>query len=108
MIVYVAGPLGTPWDWPINVAAAVAVGNKIIDAGHVPIVPHLAVHLHKAKARSYEEWLALDFKILARCDALYRMPGVSPGADREVAEADKLGIPVVYTIVDLDDLPRHP
>ena len=34
--------------------------------------------------------MTADFDVLARCDALLRMPGESPGADREVAHALKV------------------
>ena len=38
-----------------------------------------------------------DFLLwLASCDELVRLPGESAGADREVSEARRLGIPVVF------------
>jgi hypothetical protein len=39
----------------------------------------------------------MDEQIILRCDALFRLPGVSAGTDREVAFASKNGIPVLTT-----------
>jgi hypothetical protein len=47
---------------------------------------------------AYETWLTLDLIWLATCDAVWRLPGVSAGADREVAEAQRLGLPVWTTL----------
>lgn len=38
-----------------------------------------------------------------RCDALYRMEGDSPGADREVEFANMHNIPVFFDIDDLNE-----
>jgi hypothetical protein len=38
--------------------------------------------------------------MLARCDALLRLPGESPGADREVKRARELWIPVYGLLED--------
>jgi hypothetical protein len=42
-----------------------------------------------------------DFEWLKCCDAVLRLPGESTGADREVALAKELGIPVYYSIADI-------
>jgi hypothetical protein len=44
---------------------------------------------------SYEDWMAHALSLVAHSDVLIRLPGQSSGADREVAWAEKLGIPVV-------------
>lgn len=94
-LVYVAGPYTTPEPVGMNVKRAVEVGSRMLDAGLAPIVPHLSHYWHLADPHPYEAWLALDFEIIRRCDHVYRMPGVSPGADREVAFArDECDIPV--------------
>ena len=38
---------------------------------------------------------------LRRCDAVLRLPGKSPGADKEVKEAQALDMPVYFGIEDL-------
>ena len=96
LLVYVAGPLGAEPAWPVNVNAAIAVGNALLDA-HPRIrvhVPHLSVLLHRAAPRDYEEWMAMDFATIRESRAVYRIPGNSPGADREVALAGELRLPV--------------
>ena len=47
----------------------------------------------------YEEWMAIDFEMVRRSDAVFRLPGISDGAEREVALADDLGLPV-FTVMD--------
>jgi hypothetical protein len=79
----------------------ILVANKIMDAGHVPFVPLLSNFWHTITPRPYEDWMKIDFAFIPDCDALYRMKGDSSGADREVALAESLGIPVYY---DLDIL----
>lgn len=45
-------------------------------------------------------WYELDLRMLHACDALYRLPGASRGAD-----AEEMGLPVYY---DLDEIiARH-
>lgn len=94
-LVYVAGPL-TTGNQDRNVNRAVKVADNIRAWGGVPIIPHLSTIWAMISDRhwSYEDWMEVDFAYIKRCDALYRMPGDSPGADREVRYAESLGIPV--------------
>ena len=91
--VYVAGPY-TKGDQAVNVRTAIMAANRLMDEGHHPYTPHLTHFHHLLFPRRYEDWMELDFAFLRHCDALLRLPGESSGADREVALADKLGIPV--------------
>lgn len=91
--IYVAGPYTQP-DPAANAARAVEAANRIFDAGYWPYIPHLTHFWHPQIPRPYEDWMALDLVWLEVCDALVRLPGDSPGADREVAQAQELGIPV--------------
>lgn len=49
----------------------------------------------------HADWLRVDFEYVRRCDALLRLPGESVGADAEVSEALRIGVPVFYSIDDL-------
>lgn len=99
MRVYVAGPYSRD---PIGgVRAAIEAAHALLDAGHQPYVPHTTMLLDLARHRPYEEWLALDLVWLAQCEAVLRLPGASPGADRECARARELGIKVVERVEDL-------
>ena len=64
--------------------------------GFVPFVPHLTVFYNLQSFHTYEEWMEYDFTWLDVCDALFRMPDRSPGADREVEKAKEWGKPVFY------------
>ena len=105
MLVYVAGPY-TLGDVAVNVRAAIDAGNRIMDAGHIPFVPHLTHFWHIVHPRPYEDWLAYDNHFVPLCQALVRLPGDSKGADAEVALARGLLIPVFYSVESFLDM--HP
>ena len=94
--VYIAGPF--TGDVEANCAAAIDAGERVRQAGHLPFIPHLYRAWHERHPASYEEAMALCFAEVSRCDVLLRMPGASPGADREVKHAIERGIPVVYNV----------
>lgn len=98
--VYVAGPYsgGQP---VLNTRKAIEVGDQLADEGFVPFIPHLNHFWHYLKPRGYDFWLNYDIEWLKVCDVLLRIPGDSPGADKEVSLANDLGIPVYDSIEDL-------
>jgi hypothetical protein len=91
--VYVAGPY-TNGDTEANVASAIDAADALLLAGHAPFLPHLTHFWHLRHGHQWSEWLALDLVWLEQCEALVRLPGESPGSDREVERARELGIPV--------------
>jgi hypothetical protein len=95
--VYIAGPY-TKGDVAVNVRNAIEAANRLADIGYAPFVPHLTHFWHLTFPRPYEFWCELDNAFLPHCDILLRLPGESAGADREVALAHKLRIPVVCGI----------
>jgi nucleoside 2-deoxyribosyltransferase len=90
--VYLAGPISS--DPMGGTRAAVLAAAELDDRGFACFVPHRSVLDQMIKPREYESWMRVDFAWLARCDALLRLPGESSGADREMVEAERLGIPV--------------
>jgi uncharacterized protein DUF4406 len=98
--VYVAGPY-TKGDVAVNVRRAIEVGTELFDLGYIPFIPHLTHFWHLVTPKPYETWLDIDNEWLPTCDALLRIPGESSGADKEVALAHKLGIPVYFDIIAL-------
>lgn len=98
--VYIAGPM-TKGCIRTNVRVALAAATELADAGFAPIVPHLSHFWDMMYPRPYEYWMKIDFEWLAACGALLRLPGESSGADREVAKAQELGIPVFYSVQEL-------
>jgi len=98
--VYIAGPY-TKGDVAVNVANAIVVADELMTAGYTPYCPHLSHFQHLLEPRPYEDWIALDIEWVRVCDFVLRLPGESAGADGEVIEALKLGIPVVGSIAEL-------
>jgi hypothetical protein len=78
----------------VNTYRAIQAADELAEMGFVPFVPHLAHLWHTVSPHPYEFWLAYDLHWLRLCHAVLRLPGESDGADREVAEAVRLGIRV--------------
>jgi len=97
--VYVAGPY-SQGDPEANTYRAMAEADKLLAAGYCPYLPHLSHFHHLQHPHDYETWMRLDFAYLAVCDVLIRIPGPSPGADREVKVAKERGIPVYYSVAE--------
>lgn len=95
--VYVAGPY-TNGDVAKNVRNAYEAANRLADLGFAPFVPHATHFWHMLFPRTYEFWLTLDNQFLPFCEAVLRIPGSSNGADKEVALAKSLNIPVFFNI----------
>ena len=95
-VIYVAGPY-TMGDVAQNVRNAITMGDELLKLGFAPFIPHLTHFWHMLYPHAYEKWLEHDFAILSKCDALLRYPGLSSGADREVAHAKLLKIPVFHS-----------
>ena len=96
MRIYVAGAIsnGIVSD---NVNVATAAATKLLEAGHAPFLPHLSVLWQMiAGPIPYETWITYDFEWIDVCEALVRIPGFSPGGDREVIYAKSKGIPVYF------------
>lgn len=99
-LIYVAGPI-SKGDQFSNVRDGIREADTLLDGGFHVLCPHLSALHQMIKPRSYESWMDLDFGMILRCDALLRMPGESPGADREVAFATAHGIPVFDSLPEL-------
>lgn len=95
--VYVSGPI-SHGDQAVNVRNGILAAAELLDAGYAPYCPHLTHFWQSIHPQTYEQWLALDFEWLPLCDVLLRLPGHSPGADREVALACKCSITVCHSV----------
>jgi hypothetical protein len=98
--VYVAGPM-TVGDTQKNIGNGIRVGEKIFKKGLVPFIPHLSHFWGMWFDHTWDEWLSYDEEWLKCCDAMYVIPGDSPGREREEEFCKENNIPVFY---DLDDL----
>lgn len=105
--VYVAGPYGRRLGADATTLAkntnmALQAGIELIAAGYAPFIPHLYhfVHLGMYEPIDEDRWLEICLTWIPGCDLLVRLPGESMGADREVEEAKRLGIPI-HTLDEL-------
>ena len=75
MLIYVSGPysLGNISD---NIRQACFAGDKLLEMGHYPIVPHLTHLWHLISPKSWEDWMRIDSAIIPRCDALLKLPKI--------------------------------
>ncbi len=111
MRVYIAGPLTNGGQVPgkENVELAIEMGELVLRHGHEPFIPHLYYYWHQLFPHHHNTWMELDLKWLRVCDALIRLPGDSPGADKEVALAEELHIPVFFSLEEfLHAKPKAP
>jgi len=99
-LIYIAGPLSGP-DQDHNVRQAVLTAEVCRRRGHVPIVPHLSVlwNMMMGSPIPWQEWIDYDLNLMRAVQrggwgGLIRLRGDSPGADLEVEEATRLGIPI--------------
>lgn len=100
-LIYLAGPYSHP-DPVANTHAVVMVAEEIMREGKmIPLIPHLSMLWHAIVPHEVEFWYEYDLHLLARCDAVLRIPGESTGADREMDEAWRLGLPVFRGLDDL-------
>lgn len=102
MKVYIASPY-TKGDVGENVNTQLRMFNMLAEFGFTPYAPLWAHFQHVAFPRDYEFWLDYDLEWLRVCDCVLRLAGESTGADREVAEAQGLGIPVFYNFKQLSE-----
>ena len=101
MRIYIAGPYSHP-DPAVreqHVARAMQAGLGLLQAGHAPVIPHLNHYfdewvVKQGIALSYEQYMRWDAALLEVCDGMLFL-GSSPGADRELELAVRLGKPIV-------------
>lgn len=102
-LVYIASPY-TLGDAGENVHAQLQAAHTVMDLGHCPVAPLLSHFLHIHRPRPYEDWIECCLAQAAKCDLVWRLPGESPGAEREVALAHERRIPVALNLSDLKHL----
>jgi hypothetical protein len=106
LFVYISGPMTAKGGYTIeeNVAAGVRAYLNCLKRGIPAFCPHLGGAFPSAWADvSWETWLEYDLAVIDRCTHVLAMPRWkdSAGAVKEVAYAQKHGVPVVFHIEDL-------
>jgi len=101
--VYVIGPYskGEPGR---NTIQALHVADRIAARGGVPFVPHLSHFWDMVHPHPYEWWMGYVMVWLEKCDLVFRIPGESPGGDKEEARVEEMGKRVIK---DWDELDRE-
>jgi hypothetical protein len=107
---YLTGTNGDPEKVAENLAAMERMALPLFERGHLavvgewlawPVIRAAGGHSHNdATFKTYQYPVA--HRLLSKCDAVFRIPGVSNGADLEVAKAREMGLPI-YT--DLNEVP---
>jgi hypothetical protein len=100
LLIYISAPF-SKGDQLQNVRTACLAGDKLIEMGHHPYVPHCTCIWHAISPKTLNQWLQIDSVILARCDAVLRLEGESVGGDIEVGLARRLRIPVYFNINEI-------
>jgi nucleoside 2-deoxyribosyltransferase len=101
IVVYIASPytLGDPLD---NVNKSLDCWEELVKRGYTPFAPLLTHYIEEKYHHEAEFWYEYDNIFLDRCDCVLRLDGKSWGADQEVKRARANGMPVLYTIDQLD------
>lgn len=102
MKVYIASPY-TKGDCGLNVRAQIEAAEQLVMLGHLPYLPLLDHLWHLMSPHDYDYWMKMSLAWLRECEAVLRLPGNSDGADREVALALELGMPVFFGIKELSE-----
>jgi hypothetical protein len=105
-VIYIAGPFRAPSAWGVeqNIRKAEEAALEVWRLGAAALCPHTNTRFFDGAAPD-EVWLKGDLELLARCDALYAIPGWdnSSGARAEVAFAEERGMPVLTRLEDVEN-----
>lgn len=117
MLILISGPYrsGTNDDPGLmrqNLEKLGAAALPLFRKGHIPMIGEWValplITVAGSTKRGDEAWEEIQYpvahRILEKCDAVLRLPGVSKGADEDVRKAKERGLPVYYS---LDEVP-HP
>lgn len=98
-VVYIAGPhrADNACLREQNIRRAEEASFRVAQSGDIPLCPHSATRFFDGTLND-AYWLAATLKLLRRCDAILMVAGWqnSEGSLGELAEAERLGIPVRY------------
>jgi hypothetical protein len=113
-MILIAGPYrsGTGDDpvlMDMNLRTLESVALPLYRAGHIPMIGEwIALPLlreagskHPGDAVYDEVLYPIARRLICRCDAVLRLPGVSKGADDDVRLARELGLRVFETLADV-------
>ena len=104
-VVYIAGPYraNSAWEIEQNIREAEKIALHVWANGMVALCPHTQTRFYQGFLPD-ALWLAGDLELLARCDAVFLVPGweSSRGTMAEVNFAKSKGIPRFVTLMELE------
>lgn len=114
-LILIAGPYrsGTQGDETLiarNLHRLEAAALQVYQRGHVPVIGEwLALPLAKAAGSKYlgdeisESMLyPVAHRLIAQCDAIYRIEGESKGADKDIEVAEQRGLKVYRSLAEIE------
>ena len=117
MLILIAGPYrsGTNDDPELmrqNLNSLESFALPLFRKGHVPMIGEWValplIHLAGSTKPGDEAWTEIQYpaahRLLEKCDAILRIPGVSKGADEDVRVATERGLKVYYRLEDVPDI----
>lgn len=103
--IYIAGPI-THGDLADNIRIASEAFFALLKAGFAPLCPHWSAYsggpYDRPEAQrlpcgtTHADWMDADLPWVEAADVVLRLPGHSPGSDREVEHANRSGVPVLF------------
>lgn len=107
---YLTGTNGDPEKVAANLAAMERMALPLFERGHLALVGEWLAWpvIRAAGGQSHNDAVFKTYqypvahRLLGKCDAVFRIPGASNGADIEVAKAKEMGL-LVYT--DINEVP---
>ncbi|WP_370972045.1 DUF4406 domain-containing protein [Enterobacter wuhouensis] len=110
-LILIAGPYRSGTDGiqeriDANLQRLESAALEVYQRGHVPVIGEwLALPLAKAAGStaigdeiSEAMLYPVAHRLIAKCDAIYRIPGASKGADMDIEVAQKLGLNIYTTV----------
>lgn len=114
IIVYISGKYtgNTSEEIERNIAHARNTAVRVWKAGFFAHTPHMNTAFFEKEPRlahiKKEDYVERDLWILGRCDVILMLDNwaESEGAKQEKAYAERMGIPVLYSVQDLETFPQ--
>ena len=102
-MVYIACPI-TKGSRNWNYYQACEMEKQLMLTGFAPQNPchTMCLPFSWEEGITHELWLACCFPLIARMDAVLRLPGLSIGADSECQHAMEIGVPVFESVEALE------
>ena len=94
--IYLAGPYTKNPEQMTS--AMLLIASRLIEKNFIPFVPHLCHFWDSFRPEEYEYWFEYVSAWIEKCDALVYV-NLSPGVNREIAIAEKAGVPV-FTLAE--------